>query len=59
MTDARTVLDTSCGWGDRLCGFFASKSAEMYIGCDPNPNTFEVYKKQCIEYEKILTGNEP
>ena len=31
----------------------------MYIGCDPNPNTFEVYKKQCIEYEKILTGHEP
>ena len=59
MTDARTVLDTSCGWGDRLCGFFASKSAEMYIGCDPNPNTFEVYKKQCIEYEKILTGHAP
>ena len=59
MTDAKTVLDTSCGWGDRLCGFFASKSAEMYIGCDPNPNTFEVYKKQCIEYEKILTGYEP
>ena len=20
---------------------------------------FEVYKKQCIEYEKILTGHEP
>src|SRR6056300_807759 len=59
MTDARTVLDTSCGWGDRLCGFFASKKTTVYIGCDPNPNTFERYKKQCIEYEKILTGHAP
>ena len=24
MTNAKTVLDTSCGWGDRLAGFFAS-----------------------------------
>ena len=31
----------------------------MYIGCDPNPNVWNVYKKQCVEYEKILTGNEP
>ena len=58
MTDARTVLDTSCGWGDRLAGFYTS-NAEEYYGCDPNPNTFQRYKKQCIEYEKILTGNEP
>ena len=38
MTNAKTVLDTSCGWGDRLAGFFAS-DAEEYYGCDPNPNT--------------------
>jgi len=59
MTEAKTVLDTSCGWGDRLCGFFATKGTELYVGCDPNPNTFEVYKKQCVEYEKILTGYAP
>ena len=53
MTDAKRVLDTSCGWGDRLCGFFAS-NAEEFIGCDPNPNTFKQYQEQCIEYEKIL-----
>lgn len=58
MTKAKTVLDTSCGWGDRLCGFYTSSATEYY-GCDPNPNTFERYKKQCIEYEKILTGVEP
>ena len=59
MTDAKTVLDTSCGWGDRLCGFYASKRTTHYIGTDPNPNTFERYKKQCIEYETILTGKKP
>lgn len=59
MTNAKTVLDTSCGWGDRLCGFFASKNTEEYYGCDPNPYTFARYKLQCVEYEKILTGKEP
>ena len=33
ITEAKTVLDTSCGWGDRLAGFFAS-DAEEYYGCD-------------------------
>jgi hypothetical protein len=58
MTDAKVVLDTSCGWGDRLAGFYSS-NATHYIGCDPNPNTFEIYKKQCIEYEKILGNSNP
>ena len=31
MTDAKKVLDTSCGWGDRLAGFYTS-DAEEYIG---------------------------
>ena len=59
LTEAKTVLDTSCGWGDRLCGFFATRGTEIYVGCDPNPNVFEQYKKQCVAYEKILTGKEP
>ena len=58
MTNAKRVLDTSCGWGDRLAGFYSS-NATHYIGCDPNPNTFEVYKKQCISYEKILGNANP
>ena len=53
MTKATKVLDTSCGWGDRLCGFFASSATE-YIGCDPNPNTYERYQQECVEYERIL-----
>ena len=54
MTDAKKVLDTSCGWGDRLAGFFAS-DAEEYIGCDPNPNTFKQYLKQVEVYNSFLS----
>ena len=53
MTKARTVLDTSCGWGDRLAGFFSS-SAEEFYGCDPNPNTYKQYMKQIEEYSKFF-----
>ena len=53
MTNARTVLDTSCGWGDRLAGFFAS-DAEEYYGCDPNPNTYQRYQEQISQYNKFL-----
>jgi hypothetical protein len=55
MTNAKWVLDTSMGWGDRLAGFFGS-NAENYIGCDPNPNTFEIYKLQAQEYSRLI-GN--
>ena len=55
MSEAKTVLDTSMGWGDRLTGFYAS-NATHYIGCDPNPNTFARYKKM-IEFWNNLTGN--
>jgi hypothetical protein len=55
MTAAKRVLDTSMGWGDRLAGFFCS-NATLYIGCDPNPNTFKNYKIQAQEYSKLI-GN--
>jgi len=57
--NAINVLDTSCGWGDRLVGFYGTKNTKLYVGCDPNPDVFEVYKKQCIFYEKVITGKEP
>jgi len=57
--NAENILDTSCGWGDRLAGFYATRNAKLYVGCDPNPDVFEVYKKQCIAYEQFLTGKEP
>ena len=53
MTKANTVLDTSCGWGDRLAGFFASNATEYY-GSDPNPNTYKQYMKQIKEYSKFF-----
>ena len=53
ITDAKRVLDTSCGWGDRLAGFFAS-DAEEYYGCDPNPNTYQRYQEQISTYNKLL-----
>ena len=53
MTNAKKVLDTSCGWGDRLAGFFAS-DAEEYIGCDPNPNTWIKYMQQIEMYNSFL-----
>ena len=53
MTNANTVLDTSCGWGDRLAGFYASNAKEYY-GCDPNENVYEIYKQQCLWYERQL-----
>ena len=53
LTNAKKVLDTSCGWGDRLAGFFAS-DAEEYIGCDPNPNTYKQYMKQIELYNSFL-----
>ena len=56
MTKARTVLDTSCGWGDRLAGFFSSNAEEFY-GCDPNPNTYKQYMKQIEEYKKVKIYN--
>ena len=55
MSDAKTVLDTSMGWGDRLTAFYAS-NATHYIGCDPNPNTFARYKYMIEFYDKLTGG---
>jgi hypothetical protein len=54
---AKTVLDFSCGWGDRLAGFFAS-TAKTYYGCDPNDKVYSIYQKQCLVYnalDKMIT----
>ena len=55
MCGAKTVLDTSMGWGDRLTAFYAS-NATHYIGCDPNPNTFKRYKKMIKFWDKLTGG---
>ena len=53
-----SVLDFSMGWGDRLAGFYASK-ATKYMGTDPNPSVYEVYKQQCKDYERLISGEDP
>ena len=58
LTEAKIICDTSCGWGDRLLGFYTTQKAESYYGCDPNDVVFETYKTQCIAYERLL-GNDP
>ena len=40
------VLDFSCGWGDRFCGFYSCKDTRSYIGIDPNRNTQNGYRMQ-------------
>lgn len=57
--NAVNVLDTSCGWGDRLAGFYATDSTKLYVGCDPNPEVFEVYKQQCLFYEQMISNERP
>lgn len=56
---SQIVLDFSMGWGDRLAGFYTANSSIKFYGCDPNPNTFKIYKQQCIVYEKYLGCNNP
>ena len=53
--NAKTVLDFSMGWGDRLCGFFASDCAEKYIGLDPRKENHPIYNQQAEFYEKHRT----
>ena len=49
----KKVLDTSSGWGDRLCGFFATEGTEEYMGIDPNTALHPKYKEQIEMYKKV------
>lgn len=54
---AKRVVDPSCGWGDRLAGFFTTPTTEVYAGCDPNAATYKDYIRQCEAYEsRIFCG---
>jgi hypothetical protein len=44
LFQAKSVLDFSAGWGDRLVGFLAS-NAESYIGIDPNTKLHKPYQQ--------------
>ena len=43
MMKAKSVLDLSTGWGDRLIGALAA-DVNVYHGCDPNPELQESYR---------------
>ena len=46
---AEKVLDFCGGWGDRLCGFYASNAKE-YVGIDPNSSLHTGYQEQSDFY---------
>jgi hypothetical protein len=54
MFNSKKVLDISLGWGDRLCGFYASKNTTHLYGFDPNVDTFRSYQEQCRAYESFI-----
>ena len=53
MFQAKTVLDLSMGWGDRLLGAHTSGYVERYVGFDPNHNLIEGYCKQIPYYNAL------
>ena len=52
MFKAETVLDFAAGWGDRLCGFYASEYGKHYVGIDPRKENHPIYIQQAEFYEK-------
>ncbi len=52
FVEAKNVLDISAGWGDRLCGFYASEYGEHYVGIDPRKENHPIYRQQADFYEK-------
>lgn len=43
---AKSVLDFSSGWGDRMSAAMASETVEEYVGIDPNKDLYEGYQQQ-------------
>ena len=52
MNNAKTVLDFSMGWGDRLAGAFSSETVEHYVGLDPRKENHPFYEQQRDFYNK-------
>jgi hypothetical protein len=49
---AENIIDFSMGWGDRLCGFYASDFGKLYVGLDPNSRNHPIYQSQIDFYEQ-------
>ncbi len=54
---SENILDFSAGWGDRLCGFYASNKGKNFLGIDPNANVHNGYAKQIELYSQICGDN--
>ena len=54
-SNAKTVLDFSMGWGDRLVGAFTAECVEHYVGLDPRKENHPIYEQQRDFYEKHTT----
>lgn len=52
--ESENVVDLCAGWGDRLSGFYASRTTKSYFGIDPNTALCEGYKNQIFEYNKLV-----
>lgn len=53
--NAKTVLDFSMGWGDRLAGAFSAECVEHYVGLDPRKENHPIYEQQRDFYNKHTT----
>ena len=53
--NCKNVLDFSAGWGDRLCGFYASEHGELFVGIDPRKENHPIYEEQAEFYKKHST----
>lgn len=51
--NAVDVIDFSSGWGDRLCGFYATSGTRSYIGIDPNKSVYDKYFEQIDMYKSL------
>ena len=56
---SKNVLDFSAGWGDRLSGFYASETAEYYVGIDPRKENHPIYNEQSEFYDTHKSMFEP
>jgi len=56
---SKNVLDFSAGWGDRLAGFYASETAEYYVGIDPRKENHPIYNEQSEFYDTHRSMFEP
>lgn len=51
LFNSKRIYDPSSGWGDRVCGFMATKGAEFYCSTDPNSSLYVGYEAETKRYK--------